>query len=231
MMRALAFHTERLQDDRVWKRLLIILTIMRCLRSRATFFIYPFRALVAGRDISDRVKVLAVDYKQESGQHTHFYAGSSVNKLDKRNDLSPRNIQNCIERDFKWLSGISEPKGFSAGGWIVTEAVFRSLVNLGFDYDCSARVPSFDKGRETSPDLLWLPKTEERFIENRSLILVPTTHTLRQSLFRERRRYVPLKRPFESSDQYQLVYLHDYDLLRAPVCIPSAKMGQIRTES
>ena len=142
MMRALAFHTERLHDDRVWKRLLMILAIMRRRGSKATFFIYPFCAVVADRDISDRVRALDADYQQEIGQHTHFYAGKSVNKPDKRNDMSPKNIRNCIERDFQWLCRISQPRGFTAGGWIITEAVLGALVNLGFDYDCSARVPS-----------------------------------------------------------------------------------------
>ena len=211
-MRALAFHTERLHDDRVWKRLLLILAIMRRLGSRATFFIYPFRAVVAGRDISDRVRALAVDYKQEIGQHTHFYAGRSVNNPDKRNDLSAENIRNCLERDFEWLCRISKPKGFTSGGWIVTDAVYTSLVNLGFGYDCSARAPTLRTGAETGPNL-WLKEAGERLIQDRPLILVPTTHTLRQSWGGNRRRSVSLK----AGPQYQLVYLHDYDLLRTPV--------------
>jgi len=131
MMRALAFHTERLHDDRVWKRLLMIVAIMRRMRSKATFFVYPFRAVVAGRDISERVRALAVEHEQEIGQHTHFYAGRSVDNPGKRNDFSSENIRSCIERDFKWLCRVSRPRGFTAGGWIVTEAVCRSLVNLG----------------------------------------------------------------------------------------------------
>ncbi len=191
----------------------MILAMMRRLRSRATFFIYPFRAVVAGRDISDRVKALAVDHEQEIGQHTHFYAGRSLKKPNKLNDLSPENIRNCIERDFEWLCRISKPKGFTSGGWIVTETVLGSLVNLGFVYDCSARAPSLGKGRESGPNLLWLAEAEKRLIEDRPLILVPTTHTLRLSWFGQRRRSVPLT----AGDQYQLVYLHDYDLLRIPV--------------
>ena len=93
------------------------------LGSEATFFIYPFRAVVVERDISERVRALAVNYKQEIGQHTHFYAGRSVNQPNKRNDLSPENIRNYIERDFEWLHRISQTRGFTAGGWIVTEAV------------------------------------------------------------------------------------------------------------
>ena len=212
MIRALAFHTEALHDDRVWKRLLIILAIMGRLSSKATFFIYPFRAVVANRDISDRVRTLAVDYEQEIGQHTHFYAGRSVNQPNKRNDLSPENIRNCIERDFQWLCRISQPRGFTAGGWIVTEAVFGALVNLGFDYDCSARVPSLRKEQEAGPNL-WLAEPEKRLIQDRSLTLVPTTHTLRNSVWGTRRITTPLN----TGDQYQLVYLHDYDLLRMPV--------------
>ena len=192
MMRALAFHTERLHDDRVWKRLLIILAVMHRLKSRATFFIYPFRAVVAGRDISNRVRALAVDFRQEIGQHTHFYAGTLINKPNKRSDLSPENIRNCIERDFKWLRRISKPKGFTAGGWIATEAVFESLVNLGFEYDCSARVPSLRKGPETGLNL-WLTEAERRLIQDRPLLLVPTSHTLRSSLLTNQKLFVRSK--------------------------------------
>lgn len=212
MMKALAFHTERLHDDRVWKRLLIILAIMRRLGSRATFFIYPFRSMVDGRDISDRVRALAVKCGQEIGQHTHFYADKSSYKPNKRNDLSAENIKNCIERDFQWLCRISQPKGFTAGGWIVTEAVLGSLVNLGFDYDCSARVPALRKGQEAGPNL-WLEKAEKRIIQDRPLVLVPTTHTLGSSLLGKGCLPIPLK----AGHQYQLLYLHDYDLLRLRV--------------
>ena len=212
MIRALAFHTERLHDDRVWKRLLILLALMRFRGSKATFFIYPFRAVVAERDISDRVRALAVDHKQEIAQHTHFYAGRSLNKPTKCNDLSSENIQKCIERDCEWLSRISQPKGFTAGGWIVTEAVFASLADLGFDYDCSARVPALRKEEDVGPNL-WLEEPEKRLIQDGSLILVPTTHTVRNSLFSKR----CMRTPLNTGDQYQLVYLHDYDLLRMPV--------------
>ena len=85
-------------------------------------------------------------------------------------------------------------------------------MNLGFDYDCSARVPSLKKGQESGPNL-WLLESEKRLIQDGSLILVPTTHTLRQSLLGKGRRTVPLK----TGERYQLVYLHDYDLLRVPV--------------
>ena len=81
-----------------------------------------------------------------------------------------------------------------------------------FDYDCSARVPALRKEQEAGPNL-WLEKAEKRLIQDRSLILFPTTHTVRNSLFGTRR----LTTPLNTSDQYQLVYLHDYDLLRWPV--------------
>ncbi len=44
------------------------------------------------------------------------------------------------------------------------------------------------------------------------MILVPTTHTLRNRLLGKRRLTSSLKAGVE----YQLVYLHDYDLLRPP---------------
>ena len=56
-------------------------------------------------------------------------------------------------------------------------------------------------------------EAEKRFIEDRPLILVPTTHTLKNSLLSKWHLTSPLK----AGDEYQLIYLHDYDLLRWPV--------------
>ena len=74
---ALAFHAEKLHDDRVWRRVQPVARWMSARGIRATFFVYPFRAQVANRDITQRVQALAA-LGHEIGQHTHFYDGTMI---------------------------------------------------------------------------------------------------------------------------------------------------------
>ena len=141
MIRCLGFHAEALHDDRVWKRLQVVARIMATRGSLATFFVYPFRAFVAGKDVLDRVKKLAA-LGHEIGQHTHFYSGRAVEKPHKTNDLGEENIRGCIQRDYAYLCRAVTPDGFTSGGWLVPDSLYATLINLGFKYDCSARVPA-----------------------------------------------------------------------------------------
>ncbi|CEP68819.1 Polysaccharide deacetylase [Moorella glycerini] len=85
---------------------------------QGTFFVYPFRAQVAGAEISERVQEIAA-FGHEIAQHTHFYAGTKIDKPDKVNDLSKENIARCLQRDFETLCDMGfRPYGFTAGGWI-----------------------------------------------------------------------------------------------------------------
>jgi hypothetical protein len=210
--KGLAVHAEALHDDRVWRRLRAILTLMTRRGSRATFFVYPFRAVVAGKDISDRVRRLAA-LGHEIGQHTHFYAGTAIASPEKRNDLSDDNVRACIKRDFEWLRRVTgAPNGFTAGAWLAPDSLYAVLIELGFAYDCSARVPALCRGARPA-STLWLEQTQVRKSPAGSVKILPTTHTLGDGLLRRRRETCLLS----SGEGYQLAYLHDYDLLRWPV--------------
>jgi hypothetical protein len=161
---------------------------------------------VAGKSIAERVQWLG-SLGHEIAQHTHFYAGAKISKADKVDDLSNANINHCVHRDFEILKEFGfQPKGFTAGSWFVNDAVFDVLVELGFVYDCSAQFP----GPQTSdplPNTRWL-RTPEYYSNSRGRIpCLPTTCSLGQWF------KWGLKTINESDQFYQIVYLHDYDLL------------------
>src|SRR2546428_8026036 len=98
----LAIHAEKLHDERVWRRVKKMAIWMAQRNWRATFFVYPFRAQVAGREIADRVQTLAT-LGHEIGQHTHFYADTRIDKPNKMDDVSEENVLHCVQRDFETL--------------------------------------------------------------------------------------------------------------------------------
>jgi hypothetical protein len=202
----LAFHAEKLHDDRVWRLVERVALRMAVKDIRATFFVYPFRAQVCGKDITERVRRLA-ELGHEIGQHTHFYAGKRIEKPDKADDLSEANIVHCLHRDFETLRKTGfPPKGFTAGGWFVNPTVLDRLVELGFVYDCSAQFPK-PRGSFNSPYNRWLRSPEVHTNAHGGLICLPTTCSLGE-WFKWGRKVRT-----EGKVSYQLIYLHDYDLL------------------
>lgn len=214
-LQALAVHTEKIHDDSVWARLQRLIGLMKRRGHRATFFVYPFRAIVAGREqvAFERVKRLAQE-GFEIGQHTHFYKGNAIDKPNKVSDLSGENVRLCLQRDYQWLCRIAPLRGFTSGGWAVPEALYPTLVRMGFRYDCSARVPAL-KQRE-QPGVLWLERPQIRSWEECDLLLLPTTHTLKSRMFT--RRWTDSLHPSHIV-RYRLVYFHDYDLLQWQVYV------------
>jgi hypothetical protein len=207
---ALAIHTERIHDPLVWRRLRFILNALGRKGSHATLFVYPFRAIVEGKSHIALNRIERVrSAGHEIAQHTHFYKGQFIDKPNKVTDLSQENISNCLRRDHQWLSRICLPRGFTSGAWIVTPDLYPTLVELEFDYDCSARLLGWKK--LDHPHILRLSKPEIRRFKQGELLLIPTTHGLKDALFY-----------FRSGDLqiglnnfcYRLVYFHDYDLLR-----------------
>ncbi|MEM1590200.1 MAG: hypothetical protein QW175_07270, partial [Candidatus Bathyarchaeia archaeon] len=145
-------------------------------RIYTTFFIYPFRAQVAGKDTTPQVMVLSA-LGHEIGQHTHFYAGTKIDKPDKVNDLSQANIMYCIRRDFETLRSMGvQPKGFTAGAWIVNEAVWDTLIELGFTYDCSTRFQVVKTSN--SPYHRWAKMPQLYTNSMGRLLCLPTTCSL-----------------------------------------------------
>jgi hypothetical protein len=202
----LAFHAEKLHDERVWHRVERVARWMAKKGMKATFFVYPFRAQVAGNDITGRVRALAA-LGHEIGQHTHFYAGTKIDKPDKFNDLSDANILQCLHRDFETLRKLDiRPRGFTAGAWLVNETVWDTLVKLGFAYDCSARFGGPNKVA-SKPYSCW--RQAPQFYSNGGgrILCLPTTCSLGE-WFKWGRNVQT-----EASKPYQLIYLHDYDLL------------------
>ena len=209
-LRSLGFHAEKLHDDAVWRRVKRICHWLELKDIRATFFVYPFRAQVAGADITERVQTLA-SWGHEIGQHTHFYQDRKIDKPDKTNDLSSENIDRCLRRDFDTLRkmGLS-PKGFTAGAWLVNEVVWDALVSLGFLYDCSVR---FSRPKQTEAMSMSRWRHASQFYTNPHgrILCMPTTCSVGEWFKWGRKVQV------ESARSYQLVYLHDYDLLSASI--------------
>lgn len=204
--RVLAFHAEKLHDDRVWRQVEWVARWMSVREMKAIFFVYPFRAQVAKRDITERVQALAA-LGHEIGQHTHFYAGNKVDKPGKRDDLSEANISYCLHRDFRTLHQMGvPPKAFTAGSWFVNGTVWDTLVELGFAYDCSAQFPK-PVEMPNSPYNCWLRSPQIYTNPQGGLICLPTTCSLGE-WFKWGRKVST-----EGKVQYQLICLHDYDLL------------------
>jgi peptidoglycan/xylan/chitin deacetylase (PgdA/CDA1 family) len=202
----LAFHAETLHEQRVWKKVERIAGWMAEHNMKATFFVYPFPAAVAGKSISERVQWLG-SLGHEIAQHTHFYAGMKIAKHEKRDDLSKANVIHCLRRDFATLKEFGfPPKGFTAGSWFVNDAVLDALVELGFVYDCSALFPR-PKTSGPVPNNRWLRAAQYYSNSHGRLLCLPTTCSLGEwfKWGHKARR--------EGDQFYQIVYLHDYDLL------------------
>ena len=203
---AIAFHAERLHDDQTWRRVERFARWMDRRNIRATFFVYPFRAQVAGMDITHRVRAVAA-LGHEIGQHTHFYAGTKIDHGEKINDLSAENIINCLNRDFNTLAEMGfVPTAFTAGAWLVNRIVCDTLVNLGFVYDWSTRFPQ-SRIVDQSPDHSWLRSPRFHSHGQGGVLCLPTTCSLGEWFKWGRRVKIEARFP------YQLIYLHDYDLL------------------
>ncbi len=216
IMTSLCFHAERLHDDRVWTRVRRTASGLARHGHRATFFVYPWRAQAAGKDIAARVRLLA-GLGHEIGQHTHFYSGRRIDKPFKRDDVSAENMTRCLRRDFEALKAMgARPAGFTAGGWIVNSTVLDTLMDLGFAYDCSFRLAGQGPSSRHSPG-----GRDRKLIDirgpvsymdgkGRSILCLPTTSSLGDRLKSKSSGEAGNSPP----PPYRLVYMHDYDLLR-----------------
>jgi hypothetical protein len=202
----LVFHAEKLHEDPVWGRVLPIARHMSRDGVRLTFFVFPYRADAVGADLAPRVRELD-RLGHEIAQHTHFYAGTSFLTDQKADDLSDANVTACIQRDADRLRAMgAEPRGFTAGAWQLPEAALETLATQGFEYDCSARHPE-PAARPVNPHHRWLTEAELFRGDRGALVMLPTTCSL-GGWFKWGRRVLVAGPP-----DYQMVYLHDYDLL------------------
>jgi Polysaccharide deacetylase len=210
-----AFHAEKLHQENTWRCTRRVARWMGEHGIRATFFVYPFRAQTARKDITDRVRTIAA-MGHEIGQHTHFYAGTKIDGPEKINDLSDENIVHCLTRDFDTIKQMGfRPRAFTAGAWLINPTVCNTLVRLGFDYDCSAHFPK-PKQSVQSANNYWLRSPRFHLSSQGRLLCLPTMCSLGE-WFKWGRKMTT-----EGVYPYQLVYLHDYDLplLRNRVMFP-----------
>jgi peptidoglycan/xylan/chitin deacetylase (PgdA/CDA1 family) len=224
-LRALCFHTELLHEERVWQRLRRVFAELEKRNLRATFLVYPLRSIAAGADVRDQVKEIA-ERGHEVGQHTHFYVGEVTERPHKRSDLSDRNVRECIVRDYEWLAECgTKPIGFCAGNFMLTETVLETLAELGFAYDCTARLPWDRKNFELPYP--WLEAAQVRNFGNRPLVLLPNTEYLTLPQFLDPRRRNRRAALVNGGGEYQLIMNHDYDLVNWKVWY--GFMGQLRS--
>jgi|SRR5262245_27369165 len=202
----LAFHAEKLHQAEVWQKVWDAGRWLARHGVRATFFVYPFPAIVYGQSITERVRMLA-SLGHEIAQHTHFYAGCHIDKSRKVDDLSSENIVRCLRRDCDLLSVMGHrPRGFTAGSWFISDVVLEELVNLGFVYDCSAQFPK-PNPPAADPRVQWLRAPQNYSGARGRLLRLPTTCSLGEWFkwgHRTSRQNVHF---------HQIVYLHDFDLL------------------
>jgi hypothetical protein len=209
MFRTFVLHAERLENDDVWDATLELLRSLEERDGRATVFVHPYTATIAGADIAARIATL-LDRGHEIGQHTHFYAWRPDIPAPRKKpptDLSAENVVRCLDRDREFLLAAgADPQGFTSGGWVMTEAIRPWLARNGFRYDCSVRSFRLPYGNEsTAGGEHWTTPSMES-----GVVSLPTTSTLRGAV-----RSALLHRPPGASApgfRYDLAYTHDYDL-------------------
>lgn len=207
----LALHAERLHDDPTWHRISRLLAQIERGGGRTTLFVSTLRAAAAGVDLRERLRELR-ERGHELGQHTHYYEtaiAAGIVSFTKRTALSEENIGRCLALDHETLTAAGiRPRGFVSGGWVIHDSVFSWLVEHGFEYDCSFR--SFPLGYH-SPAAGAGKSGPEPFDRADGLLEIPTTATLSLAVHRRLRRGKASARLGDL--RYDVVYLHDYDLI------------------
>jgi peptidoglycan/xylan/chitin deacetylase (PgdA/CDA1 family) len=204
---AFAVHTEMLHLGTVSERTLKLAQQMRKSGLTATFFVYPHRATVAGGSVRDQIQRLR-DLGHEIGQHTHFYLGDRVEPHNKATDARFENAAVCIRRDYEFLQQLGiTPRGFTSGGWIISEDIQRLLARMDFRYDCSVRATGVPPLPGMSNDRAPI-EASIKWFEGKRLVCLPTSSTLGQWVKRLGRVRI------EGPVKYVLAYIHDYDLLQ-----------------
>ncbi|MFL5738468.1 MAG: hypothetical protein ACJ76P_14235 [Actinomycetota bacterium] len=187
----------------MWRRTDAFLHRLECSGGRATLFVHPRSAIAAGADLGLRIRAL-LGRGHEIGQHTHFYADGERDGKP-RSDLSADNVRHCLERDHRFLcdAGV-EPRGFVAGAWAIVDAVGPWLREHGFAYDASVRAfpLTYESDAASRGDDRHAAETED------GIVRLPTTAPVSRILRRD------VGRARVADVEYELLYLHDYDLLR-----------------
>jgi len=208
---ALSVHAERLHEDAVWDRTSTWLRAVERRGGRATLFVSPLRAVAGRFDLAARLHDLA-RRGHEIAQHTHYYAPApeaAGPAFEKRTVLDPENVVRCLAADHAALEAAGmRPRGFVSGGWAIDPAIASWLHAAGFAYDASRR--SFRLAYR-SPAAEGGGGCGTAVLRADGLVELPTTAPLARALHAAVVRRTG--RAGFAAMRYDLVYLHDYDLL------------------
>ena len=212
--RCVSLHAERLERDDVWHRTDAFLHRLERRGGRATVFVHPRSAIAAGVELRSKIGVL-LDRGHEIGQHTHFYADDGAVGKPQTTDLSPENVRRCLDRDHRYLidAGV-DPRGFVAGAWAIVDEVTPWLRDHDFTYDASVRAfpLSYESGDASRGDGWTAAEIEH------GIVRLPTTAPVSRAV----RGRAPRARVADT--EYELLYLHDYDLMRARTRLAAAAL-------
>ncbi len=206
---AVSFHAEKLHDDEVWRRVERVAVAAAARGAPMTFFVHPFWPAQAGVDITGRIRRLAA-LGHEIGLHTHYYDVDTTTTGNKTGDLAPANVVRRLDEDLAAVTRAGfRPRGFVSGAWALPECLTAWLAGHDFTYDCSYRTYPlpYENPAATAGDGAKGP-----FWLSEGLLELPTTAPLRPGAFGLLRRHPPAVARVDDVE-YQLVYLHDDDLL------------------
>ena len=206
--RCLTMHAERLERERVWSHTDDLLRRLEHHGGRATLFVHPFSAIEAGSDLGPKIRSL-IERGHEIAQHTHYYAPRRVRPADPTakpvGSVDGANVVRCLDRDLAYLREAgADPRGFVAGGWVITTAAIDWLHANGFAYDSSFRsfALAYRNPGAVPGDGWTRPSADE------GVVRLPTTTPITR-WFRRSTKPLPI-----GVGKYDLAYIHDYDLLR-----------------
>jgi peptidoglycan/xylan/chitin deacetylase (PgdA/CDA1 family) len=209
-------HAERLHDPDVWRR------VQRAVdgsRMPWTVFVEPLDARIRGIDLRPQLDWLA-ERGHEVALHVHHRplhgAAGHTTGYAKRMTREPAVVRRCMDEAADYLAAAGHrPTGFVSGTWLLLESVFQWLAGHGLRYDCTMRTYSQGGPRETGePDDAIGPPAATRvpgIVQLCGVLEVPTTASLRQ----QARAELPGLARHPAREDYELFYLHDYDLLDA----------------
>lgn len=138
-------HTERLHDDKSWKKTLSILDYFSKNNIQATWFsINPtfvgYQAMHFDEDKwRERLESIK-NFSQDIQQHTHFYKGKVGVPKGEGYDMTAGHMRERLLADKQWLEDQGfDIKGFVSGSWRINDELFKALRSLGYKYDSSIK--------------------------------------------------------------------------------------------
>ncbi|MFH1759247.1 MAG: glycosyltransferase [Patescibacteria group bacterium] len=144
----LTIHTERLHDDRLWKKTAAMARFFERQGVCATWFVMNPTCVANQRRGFDELKWRKrLRYLAERGQlieqHTHFYKEGKGEY-----NLSAEHTRKCLLEDKRWLESAGfNIKGFVSGGWRMNNEIMQALTDLGFTYDCTDKTATLSVRR------------------------------------------------------------------------------------